>query len=220
MQSMKQLGRGQETQRGEMERQTETEKQIQTDKQMAGAQPETPLEPSAPSPLTHRSHPSLSSAHRCPSLRAGVGEAGGGHRAQGLLVLRALPPGSQPGLQCCPRCLGRGAAHRTGGGERGEPQGGVSASQKPPYPGTQEMALPCPSVPQVFGSAALDPSFHAAVWVGLRALSLGFLLYSWPVKSVPSEIPDVWAGGSRGGRLTQVWAVRVRDGLAKASSPQ
>ena len=30
------------------------------------------------------------------------------------------------------------------------------------------------------------------------------------MRNVPSEIPDVWAGGSRGERLTQVSDLRVR----------
>lgn len=129
---------------------SEREKQTQRDREREwerGPHPETPL--------TRRSRPSLSSGHRCPSPGEGAEEAGGGRRAPGLSVLWALPPRSQPGLQCHPRCLGSEAAHRTGGGEaRGrEPQGGVSASKKPPDLGTQEMPPLCPgtrlSVPQV-----------------------------------------------------------------------
>lgn len=51
-------------------------------------------------PLTHRCHPSLSSSCRCPSLELGAGEAGVGHRAQGLEVLKVLPPENWPGLWC------------------------------------------------------------------------------------------------------------------------
>lgn len=169
------------------------------------------------SPLTRRSHPSPSSGHHYPSPGAGAGEAGGGRRARGLSVPRALPPRSQPGLQCCPRCRGSGAAHRTGWGEvRGEePQGRVSTNKKPPYPRTQEMPPPCPShlpyCPQVSQPCSLRPPMsHGAVWVGLKALSSSLPLDPWTVKNVPSEIPSVWAGGSRGERLTQVLDLRVR----------
>lgn len=53
---------------------------------------------------------------------------------------------------------------------------------------------------------------HGAVWVGLKALSSSLPLDPWTVKNVPSEIPSVWAGGSRGERLTQVLDLRVRVG--------
>jgi hypothetical protein len=75
-----------------------------------------------PDSLTHRCHPSLSSVPRhCSSLGVEAGEAGAGRRVQGLGVLGVLPGRSQPGLLCGPLCLGSGAAHRTGGGERGAP---------------------------------------------------------------------------------------------------
>lgn len=51
-------------------------------------------------PLTHRYHPSLSSSCRCPRLELGAGEAGVGCRAQGLEVLKALPPKNWPGSLC------------------------------------------------------------------------------------------------------------------------
>lgn len=81
-----------------------------------------------PAPLTRRSRSSPSSGHHCPSLGAGVGQAGVGHRARGLSVPRALPPRSQPGLQCRPRCLGSEAAHRTGGRREGESPTEVSGN--------------------------------------------------------------------------------------------
>lgn len=94
-------------------------------------------------PLTHRSHLSPFSGRHCPS--PGAGEAGGGHRARGLSVPRTLPPRSQPGLRCCPRCQGSGAAHRTGGEVRGEAPGRCQHNKKLPYPLTQEMPPPCPA---------------------------------------------------------------------------
>ena len=139
---MVQPGGGQETQRKEVERQTQKERNISRETKKRGGGGRIPRALSLV-PLTHRSHLSPFSGRHCPSL--GAGEAGGGHRARGLSVPRTLPPRSQPGLRCCPRCRGSGAAHRTGGEVRGVAPGRCRHNKKPPYPLTQEMPPPCPA---------------------------------------------------------------------------
>lgn len=44
--------------------------------------------------------------------------------------------------------------------------------------------------------------------MGLRAWSHGLLLYRWTVTNGPSEIPEVWEGGSREERQTLISGLR------------
>lgn len=176
-------GRGQKT---PGKRRRDQDRPRASERQRKGPTSQDPMEPSVLSSLTRRSHPSPSSGHHCPRPGAGVGEAGGGHRSRGLSVPRALPPRSQPGLQCCPRCLGSGAAHRTGGRQEGEsPQ----ETSLPWHPGDAPPCTPDPALSfPVSEPCHLRPrTSHGAIWVGLRALPHGLLLYPGPVKNVPPE---------------------------------
>lgn len=176
-------GRAQEAQREEMERQRRSEIESEREKQtQRNREREWERGPHPETPLTRRSRPSLSSGHRCPSPGEGAEEAGGGRRAPGLSVLWALPPRSQPGLRCHPRCLGSEAAHRTGGGGKreraprrrqclqetsrsGDPGDAPSLPGDPPFRSPGVQGLP-PDGPDVHGAVGWDrgPCLAAFSW--------------------------------------------------------
>ena len=93
-----------------------------------------------------------------------------------------------------------GSSSYWGGGERGSPREVLAQ---------QEASLPSHPGDAPALSSHLPSCLHRAVWVGLKAPFSSFRLDPPAVKNVPSEIPDVWAGGSKGERLTQVSDLRV-----------
>lgn len=164
--------------------------------------------------LTRRSHPSLSSGHHCPSPGAGVGEAGGGHRAPGLSVPRPLPLRSQPGLRCCPRCLGSGAAHHTGGRREGEIPKEASGKLPTLAPRRGPSLPPEPALPfSVSEPCQLWTSDVPWGWGGAEGPVPGSSLICLACEKCP--LPDSRCVGRRVQRreMTQISGLRVRGQL-------
>lgn len=173
-----------------------------------------PTEPSVLPRLTRRSHPSLSSGHHCPSPGAGVGEAGGGHRAPGLSVPRPLPLRSQPGLRCCPRCLGSGAAHHTGGRREGEIPKEASGKLPTLAPRRGPSLPPEPALPfSVSEPCQLWTSDVPWGWGGAEGPVPGSSLICLACEKCP--LPDSRCVGRRVQRreMTQISGLRVRGQL-------